>query len=123
MAWQEENSWFGESPLKTAVAQMVAAQLRRKGDMSVGRTFLDKVTAATEKELGSMGARPTGSKVEASRGGGTGGKGNSKTYNDMPADAKAACDGFANKVVGDNRAYKTLDDWRKKYATDYFTEV
>lgn len=114
-AWQSENvSWLGEGDnMKEAQGQ--AAYLRAMGSSLVGRPFLEAVKAAVEKKVG--GGNPV-SKVEGGSGQPRAGR---QTYSDLPPDAKAACDKFGSKFVGDNKAYKNVDDWRKQYVKDYFS--
>ena len=86
---------------------------------------MDKVSAEAAKEitrLGASGGRPQ-SKVEAGRTGGGASGGGGKSYNDLPADAKAACDGYNNTLVGKGRLHPDIESWRKAYAADYFREV
>lgn len=118
--WNEENPWFGTNKRKTALALGIAQELRDGGDTSTGREFFDKVSAEMEKELGS--STPRGDKVEGSRhseGGGNGSAGGKASYASMPADAKAACDADAKKFVGEGKKYKTIADWRNRYAEMY----
>lgn len=118
--WQAENKWFGTDTRRTRLAMTISAELRDKQDQRVGREFLDAVTAEVDDILGP--ARDS-SKVEGSRGGERGNTGSGKSFQDLPTEAKEACDGFAGRLVGPGRAYKTLADWRAKYASDYFAEV
>ena len=48
-----------------------------------------------------------------------GGGGTTKTYADLPPEAKQACENFAKKLVGPGRAYKTVEEWRKAYVARY----
>ena len=124
--WKADNSWFGSDRAKTAIAYDITQRLREAGDTTVGRAFLDKVTVEVNKELARLsGGRPTNSRVEGGKGGagGNAGGGRAKGYDDLPAEAKKACDDFSRDLVGPNRRYKTVDDWRKSYVTQYFTEV
>lgn len=125
IAWKEDNPWFGTDRAKTAIATDVSAQLRASGDVSVGREFMDKVAVATAKEVARLGGGRATTKVESSKGGSTtdGGNGKGKSYADLPADAKAACDSYTRDLVGPNRRYKTTDEWRKSYAEQHFKEI
>jgi len=125
VAWRADNQWFGSDRAKTAIAYDITARLRSEGDKTVGRTFLDKVAVETSKEVARLGGgRPRG-KVEASRSSGSAGGGgvNGKTYADLPADAKQACDSYERDLVGPDRRYKTADEWRQSYTKQFFTEV
>ena len=121
--WKEANPWFGSDKARTAIAYQVTTELRSQGETSVGREFLDKVTQEVNKEVARLGGRTHANKVEAGRGGATGGNGAGKTYADLSAEAKAACRSFVPDLVGPNKLYKTEADWQKKYAADFFAEV
>ena len=126
VTWKEDNPWFGSDKSRTAIAYQMTTELRAEGDTSVGRAFLDKVTDAVNKEVARLGGRSSSGKVEAGKGGAggnSGGNGAGKTYADLPAEAKAACDSFGADLVGANRKYATTDEWRKSYVTQYFAEV
>ena len=49
--------------------------------------------------------------------------GGGKTYNDLPPDAKIACDGWSKQLVGEGRRHKTLADWRASYTKTFFEEA
>ena len=118
--WNAENPWFGTNKRKTALALAVAQELREQGETSSGRTFYDKVLAEVDKELGVQ--QPRGDKVEGARGsdGGNAFGGRGKTYAALPSDARAACDADAKRFVGEGKKYKTINDWRNRYAEIYF---
>ena len=118
--WNAENPWFGTNKRKTALALAVAQELREQGETSSGRTFYDKVLAEVDKELGVQ--QPRGDKVEGARGsdGGNASGGRGQTYAALPSDARAACDADAKRFVGADKKYKTINDWRARYAEIYF---
>ena len=118
--WNAENPWFGTNKRKTALALAVAQELREQGETSSGRTFYDKVLAEVDKELGVQ--QPRGDKVEGARGsdGGNASGGRGKSYAALPSDARAACDADAKRFVGADKKYKTINDWRARYAEIYF---
>ena len=124
--WAAENPWFGTDRRRTALATAVAEELRADPANAslVGRAFFDRVTAEVNKTL--TPPRSVTSKVEGNNGGNNnaGGGGSStpagKSYADLPADAKAACERQAKMLVGEGKAFKTIADWRKQYVTVYF---
>lgn len=125
--WAGENPWFGTDHIKTAVATAVAQKLRSDpANASLqGKAFFDRVTAETNRALGNGSNQRPPSKVEGAagsgdNGGGGGGTVNGKTYNDLPPEAKAACERDAKILVGDGKAFKTIADWRKHYVVAYF---
>lgn len=124
-AWYTKNPDLISNPRWRALATVEAAELRGEGEVAVGAAFMDKVAERVDKVLGGTGRGH--SKVEGDNGGGNrseGGKGGGgkKSYADLPAEAKAACDKMSARLVGPNRAHKDVASWRASYAKQYFTE-
>jgi hypothetical protein len=124
-AWHEDNAWFGSDPVKTGLANGVAAKLRQDPETKnlLGRAFLDKVSEGVDKILGNE-RRDAASKVDGGRGdgGGSGGSNSKKSFSDLPADAKQACESQATRLVGKGRAFPDITAWRKHYVEKYFQE-
>lgn len=124
IAWQAENQWFGPDEVKTAAASAAGRVLRKAGDTSKGRAFLDKVTVEVNK-IFEPHRRSGPSKVEGGgngRGSGDGGDGGGSgghTFNDLPRDAKEVCERQTTAMVGEGRAFKTKADWKKYYVEQY----
>lgn len=118
--WQAANTWFGTDKRKTALALGVAQELRDSGTELTGVAFYEKVREEVEATLN--GGKPAESKVEGARGSDTGVSrpGGRSGFAALPADAKAACDAEAKAFVGNGKRYKTIEDWRKRYAELYF---
>lgn len=118
--WQAANTWFGTDKRKTALALGVAQELRDSGTELTGVAFYEKVREEVEATL--SGGKPAESKVEGARGSDTGVSrpGGRSGFAALPADAKAACDAEAKAFVGNGKRYKTIEDWRKRYAELYF---
>jgi hypothetical protein len=110
--WESENRSWLIDPDKQAYANSIAQYLNATSKMR-GREFLDKVKEEVEKRYSTN----TPQKVE---GGGAQPRTSGRSYSDLPADAKAACDRMGSKLVGDSKAYKSVDEWRKQYVKDYF---
>lgn len=118
-AWSSDNAWFGTDKRRTSLAIGIAEELRQSNPELRERAFLDRVVQEVEKMLGGNSRRQGADKVEGSRGGGNGGS-TGKGYGDLPADAKAACDRQAGRLVGEGRAFKDIAAWRKYYTATYF---
>lgn len=114
----DENPWWNDNRRMRAMAVEIANEIRETPDgKSMSPTdFFRAVSKETQKVFDS-GQRVT-TKVEGSRGG-AGDNGGGKSYSSLPADAKAACDRMASRLVGEGRAYKTIKDWRDDYAAKY----
>ena len=123
--WAEETGWYGSDRRRTALANAIALELRQEGETATGREFLDLIAAEVDKTLPSKRREAQGNpdKVGGGRASGGGGGGRGRSYADLPSEAKTACDGFANQLVGAGRRYKTLNDWRAAYAKSHFEEV
>jgi hypothetical protein len=126
IAWKEEHPWFGQDKRKTNIAIAIGNELRSDPESRnlTGRAFLDKVIQELNKTLPSAERTPAQSKVEGGRGSGNSGgpSGSGKTFNDLPSEAKDACDRQALRLVGPNRAFKNQAEWRSHYAAKYFTQ-
>lgn len=122
--WRKDNPWYGYDKVRSSLAHTVVMELRAGGDTTIGRAFLDRVTEQVNAEMsklqGGNGSGNGSSKVEGGRPGGGRSNGGGKSYNDLPSDAKASCDSFTARLVGPGKLYKNADDWRAKYAQDYF---
>lgn len=120
MSWLKANPDFARDPEKIALGNVIGAKLKQEQPELKGAAFLDEVATRVEKRLGGNGLP---SKVEGggARWGG-GGNGSGKSYNDLPADAKAVCDRQAAKFVGANRAHKDVASWQRAYTTQYFNQ-
>ena len=122
-AWMTKNADFMADPRRVALANVITVELRQAGETAIGGAFLDKVAEEVDKTLG---ARKAGSASRVSPGGGgrgrgvDGGGGAAKSYADLPAEAKAACDKMSKRLVGPNRAHKDETSWRASYAKQYF---
>lgn len=124
-AWLQANPEFSKNSRKLALANAVAHEMRVAGDKRVGSEFLDAVAEEVNNTLGGTGAPSRDSKVEGGgrpNGGGGSGSVKGKTYNDLPAEAKAICDRQAVRFVGPNRAHKDTASWQAKYAQTYFAQ-
>lgn len=118
----EENPWYGKDRRKTALYMAICQELRDAGDTSTGTTFFAKALREMHKDTDE---RPSDDKVEGARGSGDDaprGSGRGKSFANMPADARAACDADARNFVGEGKKFKTLAEWRSRYTELYFQE-
>jgi hypothetical protein len=118
--WAEEHAdWYGGNQEQTAYANSIGQWLRTMEPKLTGRPFLDKVAAEVKEKFGNG---RSSDRVEGSRGGSTSQRSSGRSYADLPAADKAACDRFATRLVGEGKAFKTQAEWRKRYVADYFGE-
>jgi len=121
MEWKKENSWYGgttpEDKKRTKAILRIAEDLRDDGEKSQGLEFMNLCLEELEKieQPQSRGS----SKVEAGnpRSNSGGGQG---SYASLPAEAKRACEEFADDLVGEGKVYKTLKEFQTYYAKTYY---
>jgi hypothetical protein len=111
-AWKAANAWYGSDMELSAVADGLSDVVARENPGLKGKAFLDKLTervqavvphkfqnSRREEDLTGDHQRKTNSK-----------KG--KTYEDLPNDAKVACDRFLKQIPGFTKeAYLSQYDW------------
>jgi len=116
--WVEANPWFGVDQRKTLRAMGIAQQLRADPDLDhlQGKPFFDKILEVMNE--GTTDNRT--SKVGESRPSGGGSGGGKKSFADLPAEAKEACDRQAKRLVGEGRAFKDMNAWRAHYVNLFY---
>jgi len=120
-AWVAENQWFGKDKRRTALALGVAEEIK-EAEKLTGRALLDRVSEEVEKTFG--GGAPKIDKVEGGGGGRrAAGSGNGKSFADLPQEAKEICERQSNRLVGEGRAFKNMQEWRQHYTKQYFGEA
>jgi len=121
--WMTRNSsWFGEEgdAALTGAAMAYGQRLAREGKK--GKELLEEVQTYMEERFGVNDYRAPTNKVEGGRSGGESRGGGGKSWNDLPQDAKEACDRYGKLLVGPGKKYKTADEHRKQYVKDYFEQ-
>lgn len=112
--WMDRNDWFGKDTRLTGMANGLGVELRRENPALQGKAFLDKL----DEELANMLPEKFGKKrvqnpMEGSSNGtarpsvGSG----KKSYNALPAEAKAACDKFVKQGLMTKEQYVAEYDW------------
>lgn len=113
-SWLGENSWFGQDRRMTAVANGIGDTLRIEFPELRGQAFLDKLDEVLREEFPNKFAKGNsrrGSAVESGAGRQGRATSNAKTYDNLPADAKAACDRFVKQKLMTREQYVAEFDW------------
>lgn len=128
-AWraQPENAWFGTDRKRTALAieigNEVAAErvaAHKGADNLPTAAFYAEVAKRVNEFFGEKQA-PRADKVSGARTTRSSTDPNAaKTYDDLPAEAKAVCAKQAEKLVGPNKVHKDMKSWQAKYAQLYW---
>lgn len=121
-SWQDENKdWFGVDKKKTKLAVRIAEDIAEDEPHLKGRAFYDRCDELLAEQSGEKKdedrSRPVSRTESGSRGTS---RSTSSSYSSLPADAKQVCDSDADVFVGENKKFKTLDQWRAYYAKTYY---
>ena len=112
--WMEKNDWFGKDSRMTGVANGLGVELRRENPSLNGQAFLDKLDSELQEMFPEkFGKKRTPNPMEGSPNGTarpsvSSGK---KTYNNLPPEAKVACDKFVKQGLMTKEAYVAEYDW------------
>lgn len=111
-AWLTENAWYTTDPVMKAVADGLSDLVAAENPGLKGKPFLDKLG---EKVREQMPHKFQNARRETSTTEDHGRKSASKkarTYDDLPADARKACDRFTKTIPGFTKeAYLSQYDW------------
>lgn len=109
--WLGKNEWFGKDSRMTAIANGIGEAIRRENPNLIGEGFLEQL----DKELADFFPEKLGKTKRQSpvEGGGSGGRpfSGKKTYESLPADAKAACDRFVKQGLMTREQYVSEFEW------------
>jgi hypothetical protein len=112
--WMDKNEWFGKDAKMTGIANGLGVELRKENPGLVGKAFLEKLDAELAEMMPSkFGKKTTFNPMEGSPNGTarpsvSSGK---KSYNNLPSDAKAACDKFVKQGLMTKEQYVAEYSW------------
>lgn len=113
--WVEKNDWYLVDTAKREFADKYAQQLQNSGQQLDVKQFLRMVSNKVNSHFNNAAPVDRVSSGKPSRSSG----GSGRTYADLDADAKAACDAQASEFVGTGD-FKTKKDYQEFYAKIYF---
>lgn len=122
--WREfldENPWWVSDAGLRAAAVEVAKEMDRNGEltpMTGPRERLSKIAEEVRERYMTNVRRSAPSKVGSSRPAPR--RANGRSYADLPAEAKRACDDYVPRLVGEGKKFKDVESWQKSYAAKYF---
>lgn len=111
VAWMEENSWYTKDKRLTALADAIGEEVKRENPNLIGKDFLEEVVARVKEEMPHKfedGRKRVSSVEGSSTARSVSGK--KRTYDNLPADAKVACDDFVK------RGFITREEYVKAYS-------
>jgi hypothetical protein len=112
--WMDRNDWFGKDAKLTGIANGLGVELRKENPGLVGKAFLEKLDAELAEMIPSkFGKKTTFNPMEGTPNGtarpaASSGK---KSYNNLPAEAKAACDKFVKQGLMTKEQYVAEYSW------------
>ncbi|CAB4131958.1 hypothetical protein UFOVP135_38 [uncultured Caudovirales phage] len=111
--WLDRNTWFGQDRRMTALANGIGESLRAEFPSLKGEEFLEKLDEVLAEEFpNKFGKKQSpASRVESGSGRTGRSSGNAQTYDNLPADAKAACDRFVKQKLMTREQYVADFDW------------
>lgn len=112
-AWIEENKWFGGDIEATEIANGVGSALRKQFPNLTGKEFLDKLDEKLQHRIPEVYENSQTSRETVGSSSGRGAPASKKkSYDNLPPDAKAACDKFVKQKLFKSRdEYVALYDW------------
>ena len=112
-AWLDRNTWFGQDKRLTAMVNGVGESLRLEFPLLKGQAFLDKLDEVLAEEFpNKFGKKQSpSSRVESGSGRQSRSGGNAQSYDNLPSEAKSACDRFVKQKLMTREQYVADFDW------------
>jgi hypothetical protein len=99
-AWKAENKWYTTDSELTGVADGLADVVARENPGLKGKAFLDKLTERVKTVVPHKFENPRRQEQITGEPGSKKGSSKSKGYDDLPVEARAACDKFVKTIPG-----------------------
>lgn len=112
-SWLDRNSWFGQDKRMTGIVNGIGESLRLENPDLKGQPFLDELDKILAEEFpGKFGKKtsPT-NRVESGSSRQPRGSSGDRSYDNLPSDAKAACDRFVKQKLMTREQYLADYDW------------
>lgn len=119
--WAKSNPWVNTDPQLLAYAEAQGEYLQRtQQDLSYPE-LLERVSKAVKKEFPEKFENPRRAAAPSVEGGAPAARKGGKSFADMPADARAACERMARNGYADKP--KEAAEFKKQYVAQYFEEA
>ena len=112
--WLDRNSWFGQDKRMTSMVNGIGESLRLEFPLLKGQPFLDKLDEVLIEEFpNKFGAKKQSSTNRVESGAGRQGRSgsNAQSYDNLPTEAKTACDRFVKQKLMTREQYVQDFDW------------
>lgn len=118
-AWSSKNTWISD-PKMERYAIKIGEYLRDEGETASGYEFLELVAKEVKAKFPEKFENPRRSGAASVEGGVPAPRKGGKSYADLPADARAACDRMAKNAYSGNE--KEAAKFKAEYVKNYFSE-
>jgi hypothetical protein len=111
-AWMSENDWFGADIENTEIVNAMGASIARQFPGLKGKAFLDKLDERIDQRLPEIRGKQnqTREMTDSSTTRGST-RTNKKSYENLPSEAKAACDKYVKQKLMTKDEYVAMYDW------------
>ena len=113
-AWLDRNTWFGQDKRLTGMVNGIGESLRLEFPLLKGQAFLNKLDEVLAEEFPNKFGEKKSPSSRVESGSGRAGRGNSSnapSYDNLPSEAKAACDRFVKQKLMTREQYVADFDW------------
>ena len=112
-AWLDRNKWFGQDTELTEMSNALGANVRKQFPHLTGREFLDKIDEKLAEYFPEkFMKKPKVNSVDSSGSVRSSGSSGKKSYDNLPPEAKTACDRFIkNGWIKSKQEYVDNYDW------------
>lgn len=112
--WLGKNEWFGKDAMMTSITNAIGETLRTQNPGLMGDAFLERLDEALGEKFPELQGKPKRTPNFTAEAGskGTGRSSSSKkSYENLPTEAKAACDRFVKQKLMTKEQYVSDFDW------------
>ena len=112
-SWLDRNTWFGQDKRMTSIVNGIGESLRIEFPGLKGQPFLEKLDEVLAEEFpNKFGKKQSpSSRVESGSGRQSRSGGNAQSYDNLPSEAKSACDRFVKQKLMTREQYVADFDW------------
>ena len=112
--WLDKNTWFGQDKRMTGMVNGIGESLRLEFPLLKGQAFLNKLDEVLAEEFPNKFGEKKSPASRVESGSGRAGRGNSSnapSYDNLPPEAKVACDRFVKQKLMTREQYVADFDW------------
>jgi len=117
--WKTKNKWL-DDPKMEAFGNAAANYLRSTGEKSTGADFLELVTKEVKAKFPDKFENPRRTSAPSVEGGAPAARSGGKSFADMPAEARAACERMARNGYADKP--KEAAAFKAEYVKTFFAD-